>query len=282
MKVVAALFAGLLLAGCASQPEYIDSDFTYQDIPSSGGVAVRASSLRAGKTFEVFGICSTENRHYFIRQTSTQLFGGDGEKWSVNINGGRYWTGETRYDDEAFLAAISTLEVTRPAKGFSDPQVMRVTNAKLESMPEICKAKSAQIAATIKTTADSERDENARLISEVVKRTGVQPMLSGRNQMDFNNLILLFQRNGISNYLEKFVWVNDGDYRIAQVMHNRVLLISMTNPNQFPAITIITQDPAIEGQFWSSVSHGPLQLSGVSSYMTSIGVSRQTIVFKRI
>ncbi|MNI32534.1 hypothetical protein D3C73_864500 [compost metagenome] len=100
--------------------------------------------------------------------------------------------------------------------------------------------------------------------------------------MDFNSLVSLIQKDGLSRHKNKFVWAQDGDYRVAQVVGDRVLLFSMNDQVLFPAITIITDEPAIEGQPWSSVSIGPLQLAAIESYLTVLGVSRQTIVFKRI
>lgn len=280
MKWIIALSSVLGLAGCASGPEYVNSDFTYQDISDYRSVGVRASSRLSGKSFEVYGICDEDERSYLIRQTSTALYGADKHEWGVNIGGGRFWTSDMKFNEASYIAELPTLEVVRPSLGGAER--MKVTNTRMKLLPSLCQEKQSQLRVKTSDIEIKTASEDEALINDVVERTGVRPMLPGRNQMDFNNLVLLFRKDGVPPYQNKFVWAPDGDYRIAQVLGGRVLLVSMTNPDLFPAITIVTDEPAIEGQFWSAISKGPLQLAGVSRYMTATGASRQTIVFKKI
>ena len=283
MKRTIALSAVLALSGCVSPPEYVESDFTYEDISGFAQVGVRATSKSTGKTIEAYGTCTGDELRYFIIRKSAGPYGGFGDKWYVSIEGLRLYAGESHYKDEAtFLAAASTIEVVGVTKKFGGQQRIRVASTQMERIPALCKAKQDGFIAHEKAIYEQADAENERLIDSVIERTGVQPMLIGKNLKDFNNLISLFQENGIANYKGKFVWVTDGDYRVAQVAGSRVLLISMTNPAYFPAITIITDKEALEGQFWSSVSRGPLQFIGVSTYQTVLGASRQTILFKPI
>lgn len=276
-----ALSALVALSGCAGQAA--QNDFTYEDINGFDQVGVRASSKSTGKTVEVSASCAEEARRYAITRRSAGEFGGAGDPWTISIGGEKLFAGETSYEDEAqFLAAVSTIEVVGPTGRFGGQERMTVSNPQMQRIPELCKAKQAQVIAYIHDAEAKATAEDKRLISEVSSRTGAQPMLPGRNQMDFNNLVLLLQKDGLSRHQNKFVWAKDGDYRVAQVLGNRVLLLSMNDHAMFPAITIITDEQAIEGQPWSSVSKGPLQISAIESYVTALGVSRQSIVFRRI
>lgn len=280
MKWIIALSSVLGLAGCASGPEYVKSDFTYQDISDYGSVGVRASSRLSGKSFEVYGICDEDERSYLIRQTSTALYGVDKHEWGVNIGGGRFWTSDMKFNEASYIAALPTLEVVRPTLG--GDRRMKVAGAQMEGIPSLCEERYRQIHAAAKDIKSKSESEDGALIRTVVDRTGVQPMLSGKNQVDFNNLIMLIQKNGIAAYLHKFIWAKDGDYIVTQALNGRVILESMTNPWLFPAITIITEKEALEGQFWSSASNGPLELVGVEKYQTALGAKRQTVVLKTL
>ncbi|PYY72185.1 hypothetical protein CRX42_02315 [Pseudomonas jessenii] len=283
MKRIIALSAALAMNGCAGQPEYVQSDFTYEDMGGFSQVGVRATSKSAGKTVEVYAACDVDARRYIISRKSSSRYGGAGDDWTISIGGNRLFDGNLFYEDEAkFLADASTIELIGPKGSFGGQDRMMVSSPQMQRIPELCKEKQAQVMADIHRAEEKESAENERLISDVEKRTGAQPMLPGRNQMDFNNLVLLLQKDGISRHRHKFVWAQDGDYVVAQVLGDRVLLLSMNDQVMFPAITIITNEPAIEGQPWSSVSKGPLQLSEISNYPTALGVNRQTIVFKRI
>lgn len=283
MKRIIALSAVLALSGCVSSPEYVESDFTFEDVSSFDQVGVRATSKSTGKTIEAYGSCTEDERRYLIVRKSSGPYGGFGDKWDVSIEGLRLYAGESHYEDETkFLAAISTLEVVGPENKFGGQQRIRVSSAKMERIPILCKAKQDAFITHKKSIHHKADAENERLIDSVITRTGLQPMFIGKNLKDFNTLVRVFHENGMANYKERFVWVSDGDYRISQVVGGRVLLVSMTNPALFPTITIITDKEALVGQFWSSVSRGPLQFIGVSTYQTVLGASRQTILLKTI
>jgi hypothetical protein len=281
MKRIIALSAAAALSGCAGQT--VQNDFTYEDMDNFSEVGVRASSKATGKTVDVSAICTEEARRYVISRRSTGKYGGAGDEWTISVGGNKIFAGESFYEDEAgFLAAVSTIEVVGPTGRFGGQERMTVSSPQMQRIPELCKEKQAQVIAYMRDAEKKSNEDNDRLISDVVSRTGAQPMLPGRNQMDFNNIVLLLQKDGISRHQNKFVWAQDGDYRVAQVLGNRVLLLSMNDHVMFPAITIITDEQAIEGQPWSSVSKGPLQVSEIGNYVTVFGVSRQTIVFRRI
>ncbi|MGO3544275.1 MAG: hypothetical protein ACTIOG_17635 [Pseudomonas helleri] len=281
MKRIIALSAVAALSGCAGHT--VQNDFTYKDVDSFSEVGVQASSEATGKTIEVSATCTDESRRYVITRLSTGKYGGSGDEWTVNIDGRPIFAGSSFYEDDAsFLAALSTIEVVGSAGNFGDRQRIAVTSPQMQRIPELCKEKQAQVMTYERNAEEKASKDNDSLISDVVSRTGAQPMLPGKNQMDFNSLILLLQKDGISRYQNKFVWAQDGDYRVAQVLGNRVMLLSTNDHAMFPAITIITDEQAIEGQPWSSVSKGPLQISEISSYVTVLGARKQTIVFKRI
>ena len=273
----------IFLAGCSSVSSNTENDFTYEDINDFAQVGVSATSKATGSAVKALAFCDSESRRYAIGALSTGKFVGIGYEWTINIDGYPHSADTLFYEDEAkFLAALSTIEVVGPAGIFGGRQRMTVLSPQMERIPELCKEKQAQVMAYIHDAGKKANEENERLISDVVNRTGAQPMLPGNNQMDFNNLVRLFQKDGASQHQGKFVWAGDGDYRVAQVIGEKALLISMTNPGFFPAITIISDKQVLEGQFWSSVSRGPLQLIGISNYQTVLNVSRQTILFKAI
>lgn len=283
MKRIIALSILVSIGGCASAPQVTQSDFTYKDISDYGGVGVRATSPSAGVAIDISASCIEGDIHYSIRPISTEPYRAADKRWSLIMGGAGFLRGSVDFDSEAlFRASIATLEAVSPPALFGGSQRVKISNYQIEAIPDLCRKKRGEHLAHVRGLADKDRAKDEQLISEVVGRTGVQPMLTGKNQMSFNNLMSLLQESGVSKHKGKFIWVSDGDYRIAQVVGRRVLLISMTNPGAFPAITIITDKEALEGQFWSSVSQGPLELIGMSSYKAVLGASRQTILFKSI
>lgn len=282
MKKIFALAAVLALAGCATHPESARSDFTYEDIPDYGKVAVRASSAQAGIAIEISASCIDGDARYSITPTSFGPYMAAEKRWTLNIDGTAFWKGSASYDDETtFKASLATLEVVGPQSAFGGGGRYKVANERIDQIPDRCNKLRADHLADVRATAEKDRQKDDLLISDVVSRTGSRPMLPGKNSTTFNEIIVLLQESGVSKHKGKFVWVTDGDYRIAKVSPGSVLLISITSPDQFPAITIITDKEAMEGQFWSSVSSGPLELVGTSTYPTIFG-ARQTIVFKSI
>lgn len=283
MKRIIALSIALSLGGCSNSPQSAHNDFTYENFSSYRTVGVRAVSTSAGMAIDISASCIEGDTQYSVRPTITESYRAADKRWSLNMDGAGFWKKSAEFDNEAlFRASLATLEVVRPSTLFGGDQRLKVSNSQIEEIPDLCRKKRAEHLTYVRNIEDKERRKDDRLISDVVDRTGVQPMLPGKNQMSFNNIISLLQESEVSKHKGKFVWASDGDYRIAQVVGKRVLLISMTNPGGFPAITIITDKEAMEGQFWSSVSHGPLELIGMSSYLTVLGASRQTILFKSI
>lgn len=283
MKRIIALSILVSIGGCASAPQATQSDFTYKDISDYGGVGVRATSLSAGVAIDISASCIEGDIHYSIRPILTEPYMAADKRWSLNMDGARFWRSSADFDSEAlFRSSLATLEAVSPPALFGSSQRVKISNSQIDAIPDLCRKKHGEHLTHARSLADKDRAKDEQLISEVVGRTGVQPMLTGKNQMSFNNIISLLQESGVSKHKGKFIWVSDGDYRIAQVVGKRVLLISMTNPGGFPAITIITDKEAMEGQFWSSVSQGPLELIGMSSYQTVLGAIRQTILFKSI
>ena len=283
MKRIIALSIAISMGGCASASRPIQSDFTYKEVSAYGSVGIRADSSLAGMAIDISASCIEGDTQYSIRPTSTEPYRVADKRWSLSMDGAGFWKSSVEFENEAlFRASLATLEVVGPSTLFGSGQRFKVSNSQIEAIPDLCRKKRAEHLAYARSAENKERTNGDRLISDVVDRTGVQPMLPGKNKMSFNSIISLLQDSGVSKHKGKFVWASDGDYRIAQVNGNRVLLISMTNPSGFPAITIITDKEAMEGQFWSSVSHGPLEFIGVSSYQTVLGASRQTILFKSI
>lgn len=150
------------------------------------------------------------------------------------------------------------------------------------SLVDLCRLKSTKLQIEEKANLSSEQQESDRAVKEVVNRTGALPITYGRNQIDFNNLVLLIQRDGPAHFINKFFWANDGDYIVSQVLKDRLILTSSTNPIYFLPITIITTETAIEGQPWSTISHGPLQFIGLSQYTSVLGAIRQTLLLRKI
>ncbi|WP_395605271.1 hypothetical protein [Pseudomonas sp. B16120] len=254
---------------------------TYESISDYAMVGIRASSAAAGTTIDVFAYCDADRREYSINPTTE--FRVEGRRWTVKIDGDKFWRSDLSYDDEAsFLASLETMEIVGPVSILSGQPRMQVANAQMLRIPELCKQKQAEVVANINSTIEKSRKKDEDLIADVVSRTGTQPMFGGENQKTLNNLVGIFQTSGIASFQGKFVWVEDGDYVVSQVMDGAVLLLSMTNPVRWPAITIITDKQVIEGQFWSAASRGPLQFVGVKSYRTAIGATRQTLIFRPI
>lgn len=282
MKQIIALAAVLTVGGCASSPEYIESDFTYKDISDSTRIGVRATSSLAGKAIDVFGLCTEDQRQYYIDPESIEPYRPEGKEWAANINGARVWMSEAKYDDEAsFIASLATLEVVSPPSVFGEERRIKVANSQMERIPALCKERQAQALAHIHDAEEKESRENERLIAEVVNRTGVKPMLGGDNHKDLNNLALLFRTTGTDPHEGKFVWAEAGDYETAQIMDGKVLMLSRFSPS-FPAVIIFMNTTPPKGKSWFSMFKAPLKLIGTSTYETVLGVSKQAVIFKEI
>lgn len=275
------LIGAVVLAGCASTPQYVESDFTRTVIEDYGVIGVKSSSERSGKAFQIYGVCAEGEREFVIRQTSTSIFGTDG-RWVTQSGNDSLPSTLTFTDRDAFLKALSSLEVVKRPEEFSGEQRMKVAAQDEFKIPDLCEAKQARNDAIASRQAEAEAAKSISLIKEVVDRTGVQPMLTGRNERDFNDLVTMFRSLGIEDFVGKFVWAQDGDYFVSQILRGEVVLTSLTNPALFPPISIMTDKQALDGQRWSSVSRGPLQFVGPKQYQTVLGVERQVLVFKSI
>lgn len=278
----AGMVSAAFLAACASSPHYVGSDFVTTPIKDFGKVGIKSTSLKSGKEFEIYGVCIDGSQEYVIRQTSTAAFGADG-RWVVQSGEGRSITSDQIFHERnAFLAALGALEVVRRPEGFQGEQRMLVASSQAASIPDQCEAMLAEDSAMESARARAEVEKTSSLIREVVARTGIQPMLTGRNEHDFNNLVAMFRRLGVDDFVGKFVWAKDGDYLISQIMPGEVVLTSLTNPSLFPPIRIMTDKQALEGQAWSAVSRGPLEFIGPAIHQTAYGGTRQVLVFKAI
>lgn len=274
----------IFLAGCSGLPKTAENDFVYKKLENHTDVGVSAFSQNAHKFFWIYGRCNGDVRSYVILDQSQDphLYNAP-MKWQTFITGKSALTHDYRFlGDEDFLSAASSLEIVAFSSVLKTEHRVSVANQDILNIPALCKAKQDGFRAEEQALNDRAVAYNEKLIADVVKRTGLAPMLPGENRIDFNNLVLLLQKSGTSEHTGKFIWANDGDYRVAQVMGRRALLVSMTNPAYFPTITIIADKEVLEGQFWSSVSRGPLQFIGISTYQTVLGASRQTILFKEI
>lgn len=283
MKWMVAVLAGVVLGGCASGVRYIPGDFAYEDISKGGVVGVRASSDGTGKIFDVYADCVEGECQYVIRQALKGGVGNEGLRWRARAGESYLASSDTYFNSpDEFASATAALEVVRSGNDFSDEIRIKVANERMLRLASAANdLKAAQVKAvnSAKLAADVESN---RQIAEVATRTGVQPMLTGRNQKDFNSLATMFRGLGIEEFVGKFVWAGDGDYRVSQILEGEVILTSLTNPSLFPMISIVTDKQALEGQAWSAVSKGPLQFAGPRMYKTAIGVERQVLVFKTI
>jgi hypothetical protein len=280
MKGIIALSAALAMSGCASAPDYIAGDFSYVDISDATRIGVRATSNLTGQTIDVFGLCTEDERQFHIDPSSAGTYRGD-ESWTVNIDGGKFWKSDAKYDEASFKASLATLEVVSPPGAFGGERRIKVASSQMERIPTLCSERQAQALANIHDGKEKERSENERLISGVVNRTGVKPMLGGDNHKDLNNLALLFRATGTDPHEGKFVWAEAGDYEAVQIMDGKVLMLSRFSPS-FPAVIIFMDTMPPKGESSFPLFKAPLKLIGTSTYETVLGESRQAIMFKAI
>ncbi|HAL67497.1 MAG TPA: hypothetical protein DCP84_07460, partial [Pseudomonas sp.] len=176
----AGVLSAALLAGCANAPQYAESDFVDTPIKEFGRVGTKTISMKSGKEFEIYGVCTDGAQEYVIRQTSTAAFGTDG-RWIVQSGDGHSVASDQVFQDRsAFLAALGSLEVVRRPEGFEGEQRMLVASSQAASIPDQCEAMQAKDSAEASTRAHAEAEKTSSLIRDVVARTGIQPMLTGR------------------------------------------------------------------------------------------------------
>lgn len=271
----------LLLAGCATSQPVKQSDIAYQELTDEGVVGVIATSAQAGLRVDVYAYCDSSRREYHI--TSSSNFRPPAEQWTLEVDGGRFWKSDLQFSDEnSFIRSLNSLVMVSPRKILGGEDRIQVASPGMLEIPDTCKATQSQVAARLARSAQKIADRDSEIVAEVVRRTGVQPMLTGENQRSFNSLVAMFRGLGAEDFVGKFVWAQDGDYFVSQILRGEVVLTSLTNPTLFPLISIMTDKQALEGQPWSSVSRGPLQFVGPKQYQTVLGAERQVLVFKSI
>jgi hypothetical protein len=233
-------------------------------------------------TIDVFGLCTADKRQYYIDPTNMGPYRPEGKEWTASIDGSGFRRSEAKYDDEAsFTASLATLEVVSPPGVFGEERRIKVASSQMGRITALCNERQAQALAYVHDTEEKERSENARLISDVVNRTGVKPMLGGDNHKDLNNLALLFRTTGTDPHEGKFVWAEAGDYEAVQILDGKVLMLSRFSPS-FPAVIIFMDTKPPKGKSSFSLLKAPLELIGTSTYETVIGERRQAIMFKAI
>lgn len=198
-------------------------------------------------------------------------------QWSFFFNGERLGTSSKKFTEKQFLHLAQDIKVAKYNAGSFDRKV-NLTSLEVMNLPSRCEDKYSEIQKSIIKRNQEIAEENAALIASVTKSTGLEPMFNGDNQKTFNELIDELKSNGISQFENKFVWIKDYNFKVKQVVDKHIMLRGL-NLQQLPVI-IISDLPAIEGQYWHQVSRAPLKFLGVTNYTTALGVKKQALLFK--
>ncbi|WP_040392378.1 hypothetical protein [Cellvibrio sp. BR] len=273
----------LLLTGCMAANPVIPNDLniTLIDTQKTVGYQIQSESLE----YDVFitAQCDSKpNKYYFKFENENENSNAIiyQPQWSFFFHGKQDYRPSKIYEKAEYLNLISDIKVAKYMGSHKHSRKIDLTTPELANLPSLCESKYSKIQIEIVKRLQKIAEEEAKLIALVKKSTGLEPMFPGRNQKNFNDLVYSFQTNGVSQYLNKFVWPDDGDYRVAQVLDGRVMLTSYYT--QSLPITIITNLSVIEGQYWSRVSNSPLKFIGVTSYKSVLGASKQTVVFQQL
>ncbi len=274
--VVSALFVGCV---AASPIKPTDLNYELKENTKNIGYVISSSSLEFD--IQVIGKCTDKKRKFSISLTEK----GTNKKprqpqWSFFYNGEKNYKSYKVYNTKKFNTIMADFKVAKYLGSHNYSQQIDLTSPKLMALNKLCDKKQTEYASNQKKKSEKRNAENKKLINAVSLKTGLKPMFRGQNEQTFNELIYIFQNNGFKQHKNKFVWASDGDYKVSQVLNNKIMLRSY-NVN-LPPITIITKLSVLEGQFWSKVSRAPLKFIGVNSYKTVLGASKQTIVFQQL
>ncbi|MBH3360475.1 hypothetical protein [Pseudomonas guariconensis] len=283
MKRILLIAAAALMGGCANHQGHSVNDFTYTSLQVHNGVGVLASSAQTSAKIEVYAICTEGKVRYSVRKLGSSYYGSTGEKWTPYIKGREFWESAPFYDSkDEFLFVVSTLEMVGPRRVFGKPERIQVANAEMLSIPERCIAMRDKAEEDAALAVRAARIQEEQKINAVANETKVQPMFSARYTHSFNGLVDLIRQKGVDGYKGTFIWPEDGDFRATQVVGRIVFMQSITAPHLFMPIQIITDKQVVEGQAWSQVSNRPLQFMGTTDYTTTLGATRQALLFKEI
>lgn len=270
-----------LFLGCVASSPVRPKDLTYRLIESNRTIGYQIESNSLEYDIEILAECSSSNKKYslnFVEKGTSK--NARNPQWSFFYNGKKNYLSSTVYDEKNYLRNVAQIQTARYLGQFKYSKKIELTSPKLNQLPELCGKKHDRLVLTERNKSQQKRDKDKKLIDSVAKKTGLSPMLTGDNQTSLNELVYDFQRNGYSQHKNKFVWVTDGDYRVSQVLNDKVMLTSYNS--SLPPITIVTKLPALEGQFWSKISRSPLKLIGATNYKTILGAQKQTIVFQQL
>lgn len=284
MKGIIVGAAALVLAGCASGPSYEDGGMVYNNISTAHGDGVGAFSSVTGRQVEFYAQCDADSTMYkisFDESRRPEQLG----RWDIWMNGIAYKSGTFKYQSgKEYLKALSSLEIRR-SSAIGGDRIIKADGERARALVGRCEAaqESKRVARLKANQMESEKqkEENQRF-DEISKKTGVEPMPFGSYQIDFNTLVTRIRSSGIRAYLNRFIWVNDGDFRVTQVLGKTVFMQSYSYAHLFMPIQIITDKQVIEGQAWSQVSNRPVQFMGTTNYTTTLGATRQALLFKEI
>lgn len=266
----------ILLSGCMFIMPIKPNDISLQLVENWQEVGYKIQSECLEHDVQILANCASDPQTYtfsFRNKENNKI--ANGAQWSFFTNGGYNISSLNLYDENEYLSLITNIQVAKFRGSKID-----ITFPELTSLPELCKNKYAKRQEERSQRRKAIMEKDAKLVASVKKSTGLEPMFSGNNQKTFNFVVSNFQKHGFSQHKNKFVWLDDGDYRVSQVLEGRVMLTSYSN--YLPPITIITSLPAMEGQWWSKVTRAPLKFIGVKNYKTVLGVGKQTVVFEQL
>ncbi|QBJ61631.1 hypothetical protein [Pseudoalteromonas sp. DL-6] len=271
----------IILSGCISSNPIKPEDLSHNYFDTGRRVGYKIQSQNLEYDIKVAAQCDSNKQKYsfsFIDKSSGQR--AYQPQWSFFFNGEKDYRSSKEYDEAEYLNKATNVQVARYLGSSKYSQKVDLSAPELLNLPTLCKDKYTQIQKDSAKRRKQRMEKDAELVASVKKSTGLEPMFSDSNQKNFNELVYSFQTNGFAQHQNKFVWTEDGDYKVSQVLDGKLMLTSYST--RLPPITIITNLPAIEGQFWSSISRAPLKFVGVTNYTTVLGATKQTVVFQQL
>ena len=271
----------IILSGCISSNPVKPKDLNHDYFDTGRSIGYNIRSQKLEYDINITAECDSNKQKYSFSFVDK----GTGQRayqpqWTFFFNGAQDYRSNKQYNESEYLNKATDVQVARYLGSSKYSQKVDLTNPDLLNLPALCKRKYAQLLEDSEKIRKQNIEKHEKLVASVKKSTGLEPMFPGNNQKNFNELVYIFKTNGFSQHQNKFVWAEDGDYKVSQVLGGRIMLTSYSA--NLPPITIVTSLPALEGQFWSRISRSPLQFVGVSNYKTVLGANKQTIVFKQL
>ena len=251
---------------------------TYHLLEDGNSALLAIDANTEFKPIVVVSDCASAKRTYSFKQYDKKTDKYAKHKQFLIYANNQHYYKSGPISEQDLLKMSDSLQIRKPQQSASSPPQFSINSERVNALINLCKSKYQTLIKNATIQAKNAAQKRQSLIDKVSSRHNLKPMFNGRNQMRMDDLVSDFLNFGYSNHIGKFIWLDDGTYKVDQVLDKGVIIKSRYS-GLLP-ITIFTKEKALENQRWSAISRSPLKFIGVDSYDTVIGTKQQTLLFE--